>query len=258
MTDAAVYKLAKRAGIAVQWRDFAGRSHQVTVETLRQILAAMDLPSATPNDLQESNRSLESQAMPALLTATIGRAAQLPVKTAEQKARIQFESGNVADVQVKTEGHGISLPPFREIGYHQIDIGDERIAIAATPARCTTVSDIAPGQRIWGLAAQVYGLRSAGDCGVGDMAGVVALGQAVANMDADVLALSPLHASFAADPSHFSPYSPSSRTFYNPLHADVASIFDESRAAELRREIDADDGILTGDLIDWPRSSQKN
>jgi 4-alpha-glucanotransferase len=116
-------------------------------------------------------------------------------------------------------------------------------------------SDIAPGRRIWGLAAQVYGLRSDGDCGIGDTAGVVALGQAAASMDADVLALSPLHALFAADPGHFSPYSPSSRTFYNPLHADVASVFEGSWAAKPR--VDADDGALAGDLIDWPRSSQK-
>jgi 4-alpha-glucanotransferase len=53
MTDAAIYKLAKRAGIAVQWRDFAGRPHQVTVESLRRILAAMALPCASPNDLEE-------------------------------------------------------------------------------------------------------------------------------------------------------------------------------------------------------------
>ena len=234
MTDAALYKLAKRAGIAVQWRDFAGGRHQVTVETLRRVLDAMDLPCATPNDLEESLRSFESQAMPALLTATIGRTVHLPVEARPQHVRIQFESGDFADVQVESEGHGVSLPPFREIGYHQIEIGDERISIAAAPARCKTVSDIAPGERIWGLAAQVYGLRSAGDCGLGDMAGVAALGQAAANMGADVLALSPLHALFAADPSHFSPYSPSSRTFYNPLHADVASIFDESLGGQAR------------------------
>ena len=205
MTDAALYKLAKRAGIAVQWRDFAGGRHQVTVETLRRVLDAMDLPCATPNDLEESLRSFESQAMPALLTATIGRTVHLPVEARPQHVRIQFESGDFADVQVESEGHGVSLPPFREIGYHQIEIGDERISIAAAPARCKTVSDIAPGERIWGLAAQVYGLRSAGDCGLGDMAGVAALGQAAANMGADVLALSPLHALFAADPSHFQP-----------------------------------------------------
>jgi 4-alpha-glucanotransferase len=255
MTDAAIYKLAKRAGIAVQWRDFAGRPHQVTVESLRRILAAMALPCASPNDLEESLRSLASETMPALLTATTGRAVHLSVKAVGQKARIQFESGAVADVRLETNVHGISLPPFRESGYHQIDIGDERITVAAAPARCTMVSDIAPGRRIWGLAAQVYGLRSDGDCGIGDMAGVVALGQAAASMDADVLALSPLHALFAADPGHFSPYSPSSRTFYNPLHADVASVFAWSWAAKPR--VDADDGALAGDLIDWTRSSQK-
>jgi 4-alpha-glucanotransferase len=258
MTDAALHKLAKRAGIAVQWRDFAGRPRQVATGTLRAILDAMNLPCVSPNDLEESLRSLEAQETPALLTTTIGRTLHLPyAKAYRHKAQIKFENGDVADVEAKPEGHGISLPPFQEIGYHQIEIGNESIAIAAAPLRCTMVSDIAPSERIWGLAAQVYGLRSARDCGIGDMAGVVALGEAAANLGADVLALSPLHALFPSDPSHFSPYSPSSRTFYNPLHADVASILDGSWAAKLRREVDADDSASGNGLIDWPRSSQK-
>jgi 4-alpha-glucanotransferase len=90
--------------------------------------------------------------------------------------------------------------PFLESGYHQLDVGSERIVIAVAPARCTTISDITSAERIWGLAAQAYGLRSSEDCGIGDLAGVAALGQAAAKMKADVLQLSPLHALFTADP----------------------------------------------------------
>jgi 4-alpha-glucanotransferase len=102
MSDAAVYKLAKRAGVAVQWRDFAGRPHQVTVETLRRILVAMGLPCASPNDLQESIHSFEPQSTPALVTTTIGRQVRVPGRAIGQKVKIKFESGNVADVRAET------------------------------------------------------------------------------------------------------------------------------------------------------------
>ena len=76
-----------------------------------------------------------------------------------------------------------------------------------------------PDARLWGIAAQVYSLRSRGDGGIGDAAGIAALAEAAGARGADALALSPLHALFAADPSRFGPYSPSTRLFLNPLHA---------------------------------------
>jgi 4-alpha-glucanotransferase len=203
MSDAAIYELAKRAGIAVDWRDFAGRPHRVAIDSLRQILTAMDLPCATPNDLAESIRNLELNATPPLITATIRQPVHVPSNATGQKAQIRFEGGNAADLEVEAAAQGITLPPLREIGYHHVEIGPTRITIAVAPAKCTTIADITAGQRVWGLAAQIYGLRSCGDCGIGDMAGAVALGRAAANINADVLALSPLHALFAGRPEPF-------------------------------------------------------
>ena len=218
MSDAATYDLAKRAGLAIEWGDFAGRPHRVALDSLRQILAALDLPSGTPDDLAQSIRNLELHAPPPLITATVGQPVHVPLAATGQKAQIRFEDGNVADLHIEATAHGITLPPLQQTGYHEVEIGPNHFTVAVAPARCTTISDIAAGQRVWGLAAQIYGLRSSGDCGIGDMAGAVALGRAAANMKADVLALSPVHALFGADPNHFSPYSPSSRMFYNPLH----------------------------------------
>src|ERR1700722_2823582 len=258
MSDAATYDLAKRAGIAVEWRDFAGRPHRVALDNLRQILAALDLPCASPNDLAQSTRTLELHATPPLITATIGHPVHVPLEATGQKAQIRFEDGNVADLQVEGAAHGITLPPLRETGYHEVEIGPNHFTVAVAPVRCTTISDIAAGQRVWGLAAQIYGLRSANDYGIGDMAGAVALGRAGANMKADLMALSPVHALFGADPNHFSPYSPSSRVFYNPLHADATSIFGEAWVAKARSEAtDEADWEFDGELIDWPRTSRQ-
>jgi 4-alpha-glucanotransferase len=60
--------------------------------------------------------------------------------------------------------------------------------------------------------------------------------------------MSPQHALFAADPNRFGPYSPSSRLFLNPLHADPSLVF-----ADADGPSPADDG----DLVDWPAVSAR-
>ena len=82
--------------------------------------------------------------------------------------------------------HGFVLPPIAKAGYHRIESSDQqRLTLAVAPARCVTIADLTGGERVWGLAVQTYGLRSPGDCGIGDMAGVVALARAAAALKAD-------------------------------------------------------------------------
>ena len=61
------------------------------------------------------------------------------------------------------------------------------------------------------------------------MGGVLAVARETAKFKADALALSPMHALFAAEPTAYSPYSPSSRLFYNPLLADPTPLFGDDR-----------------------------
>ena len=260
MTDDSVYNLARRAGIVVDWRDYANRPHRVSLDTLRCVLAALGLPCETADDLSHSRRSLDEHVVPPLITATVGQPVHLPVEgDSRPRLRVAYDDGHVADFPVQETPHGIALSPISKCGYHQLEVGPKRLTLAVAPTRCVTVSDIAPSERIWGLAAQIYGLHSPDDCGVGDMAGAVALAKAAAQLKADALALSPTHALFAADPNHFSPYSPSSRLFYNPMHADAAAIFGEAKIAKARSEV-ADNGTNTHkepSLIDWRQSSRK-
>jgi 4-alpha-glucanotransferase len=72
-------------------------------------------------------------------------------------------------------------------------------------------------QRVWGLAIQIYSLRSSRNWGIGDFEDLARLAEIAAAFGADFVGVSPLHALFVADPSRISPYSPSSRIFLNPL-----------------------------------------
>jgi len=78
--------------------------------------------------------------------------------------------------------------------------------------------------RCWGVTCQLYGMRSERNCGIGDFSDLATLGEILASEGADFVGVSPLHALFSAAPRRFSPYSPSSRRFLNPLYISIDSI----------------------------------
>src|SRR5690606_38353408 len=74
-----------------------------------------------------------------------------------------------------------------------------------------------------------YGLRSPRNWGVGDFGDLLALVDVAASRGASAIGLNPLHARFAHNPAHVSPYAPSSRLWLDALALDVEAVdgFDE-------------------------------
>jgi 4-alpha-glucanotransferase len=261
MNDSSVRELARRAGIAVQWTDHVHKRHRVPLDTIRRILAALALPCDTSDEITHSQHALDNATIRPLITTTVGRAVDLPWRMAGSpaRARLAHADGSANELPVRETAWGIRLPGIKTIGYHTLEIGRSSVTLAVAPARCITIDDIARGERLAGLAAQIYGLRHTGDCGIGDLSGVTTLAKSTAAFGLDALALSPVHALFAADPDHFSPYSPSNRLFYNPLHADVASVLGAERIARARTATSL--GSSAGEvealsLIDWKASTR--
>ena len=79
MNDSSVRELARRAGIALQWTDRLGKRHRVSLDTIRRILAALQLPCQTVDDIRHSRRALDNATIPPLITATLGRAHPFPI-----------------------------------------------------------------------------------------------------------------------------------------------------------------------------------
>jgi 4-alpha-glucanotransferase len=261
MDDAAVRDIAGRAGIAVQWTDYANGRHDVPLDSIRRILAALRLPCDTAADLAHSRQVLDQAEAPPLVTATAGKSFHLPISASGERtrARLVHEDGSSADIVLRRTARGVGVPAIKTTGYQTLEIGEARLTVAVAPPRCLTVEDIAPGERLAGLAVQTYGLRRAGDCGIGDMAGVSALARRAGVLGIAALSLSPAHALFAADHRHFSPYSPSNRLFYNPLLADPAAVFDAERVERARMAAGLDDAareLESATLIDWPKASE--
>ena len=101
----------------------------------------------------------------------------------------------------------------------------------------------------WGVAVQLYQLRSARNWGIGDFADLRDLAPILADQGADFIGLNPLHAMFLADPARCSPFSPSNRRFLNPLYLAVDRIdgFDPAMA-----DADALERLRGTDLVDYP------
>ena len=260
MNDDTIRDLARRAGIAVEWQDFGGQPRVVAPDVLRRILEALGLPCRTRGDVLEARKQLSRRSslatLPPLITATAGRPTRLDVGANEPyQARLVLESGETRDVTLSPVRGRLRLPAISEAGYHRLLIDNRDIVMAVAPSRCLTIDDAVPDARLWGVAAQIYALRSSGDGGIGDAAGAAELADAAAAAGADAVALSPLHALFTADSARFAPYSPSTRLFFNPLHGSPTLVFGERYVSTIIAEAQLGSRLRQLEeqpLIDWP------
>ncbi|MBB4659063.1 4-alpha-glucanotransferase [Parvularcula dongshanensis] len=90
------------------------------------------------------------------------------------------------------------------------------------------------GGKAWGVAVQLYALRSKRNWGIGDFTDLAHVVRWAADLGADYVGVNPLHALFLADPARRSPYYPSSRLFLNVLYIDPEAAAVGEEAAELR------------------------
>ncbi len=247
MTSETLQLLATKAGIAAAWTDVFGEHHTVSAPTLRAILAALDLPADTEATAQDSLAGLSALQgnLPPLTTGVVGRDVVIPCPPA--RYQLLLEDGRSFDGFSRESAGGSVIPPVLEPGYHLLTYGDRETLLAIAPVSCFTVPEALRNRRGWGVAVQVYALRSAGDCGIGDLKALAEFVGNAARHGADAVAISPLHAQFSADPDRFSPYAPSSRTALNVLHASI------DNGATLPAQALQLEGR---DLVDWPAASR--
>ncbi len=117
---------------------------------------------------------------------------------------------------------------------------------------------IGADERLWGVTAPLYGVRSATNWGLGDLADLGRLADTCGKLGASFLGINPIHAQLPAAPGHYSPYSPSSRRFLNVLliaidqvpelaHCEAAQALLASPACQARLEAARDAA-----MIDYP------
>ncbi len=231
MSDHQLRGLAQAAGLALRYTDAFGKAHEVSNDTLKAVLTALDLPAGSNEQIADSLARVQYDAdtkLPAMVTTTIGHPT---IVTPKARFRLTLEDGDTIDGHTGPDG---ALPAINAVGYHTLEIDDSTHTLAVAPTRCTSLADIG-AVRAWALAVQLYSLRRPGDGGLGDFAALRTFVGAVARHGAAGVGISPVHAQFSADVHRFSPYAPSSRCMLNVAHigCDLGSSPDDP-------------------LVDWP------
>jgi 4-alpha-glucanotransferase len=249
---AALVRLAGLVGIETQYVNALGEIREASDEALLALIGAFGLPSdplQAAAEIEERARALPLGLQPVYIVhAEDPRpdlTLRLPPRTREIAWTCRLEEGEERSGRLATGSATavgscvVPLPEGLPPGYHRLALDAGAVAaeldLIVAPARCHLPPQLGPGRRSWGLACQLYGLRSANNWGVGDFTDLAAIAGGAGSRGAAVLGTNPLHARFAAEPLHVSPYSPSSRTRLDYLSIDPSAVpgFAEDEAVQV-------------------------
>jgi (1->4)-alpha-D-glucan 1-alpha-D-glucosylmutase len=247
-------RLAAVHGIAPGFHDIWGHWHRVSDASLRALLAAMGVDAVDDRRVQDAlddtQRKRWRRSLAPMIVVRAHRrpwivSVCLPAATADSAAacRIVTEAGEELGGELTPLAHPVeratidgqacmardyALPLELPPGYHRLEVraGDVVAAgcLAVAPAACYRPPALAEGRRSFGFAAQLYGLRSERNWGIGDFTDLADLVALAGARGAGIVGINPLHALYPDNPDHDSPYSPSSRLFVNALYLDVEAI----------------------------------
>jgi 4-alpha-glucanotransferase len=172
-----------------------------------------------------------------------------------------------AELDRLAEAHGIGLAFFDEMGNERLPSDDaKRRLLNALGIPAQTAEDVGRSLaaletplcyippwlddgRAWGITCQLYALRSERNWGIGDFEDLARLAELAAQTGADFIGINPLHALFFADPNYFSPYTPSSRKFLNPLYIAIGGFAGLSEADRKALQLAREDELVDYEAV---------
>ena len=260
-----LYELASAHGVATEFWDWQGRHTVVSAESIIAVLAALDVdastPAATGVALYYDWLHRWERMLPPCLVTRQGWSPWFAVHVehgVEVSVWVETEDGSRrADVHQQDRwvnpewvngtliGEAtFAVPGDLALGYHRLVAvaGDRRAEcpLIITPAWVGLPESMAD-QRSWGMALQLYSVRSRRSWGVGDLGDLTDLTTwAGVEHGAGFVLVNPLHAAEPAAPMEPSPYLPVTRRFVNPLYLRVEIIaeyayLDDTARAEVER-----------------------
>ncbi len=254
MDKALIERMAQLRGIGAAYHNYRGELQHFSLETKAGILSAMgcvvDDAGALAAEVTQAEAARGRKFLPVVATTRGGRIGFEVNVTAREFGgtllwRVLLENGtrlegSVSSAECAEVWRGevagswitrrrfelaVDLPP----GYHEFEAkisggGADHCLLIVSPPKCFEPPAIAAGRRLWGVAVQLYALRSHGNWGIGDFGDLEMLIRWMASCGAGFIGLNPLHALAPADPSRASPYSASSRHFLNVLYIAVPAV----------------------------------
>jgi 4-alpha-glucanotransferase len=270
-----IERLARARGIGDAYHSYKGELKHFTLTTKAAILRAMHCRLDDAAVIEEQIRESEAAHPVGLLGDVVvlrsgARAARVNTPAIDQNALlrwvVKFEggggsrAGEVRAWELPERGshqqdgkwfvlRDLPLPADLPLGYHRLEIdlefaGVESSPLIVTPDQCREPADLAAGARHWGVAVQLYALRSENNWGIGDFSDLAELLRLAAATGAGFIGISPVHALFPSDPALYSPYSASSRHALNVMFIDVASVL-EVQGSRRAQAVMGDPGFRT-------------
>ncbi len=251
-----IERLARARGIGDAYHSYKGELKHFSLETKAAILRAMhcrlDDAAQLEAQIAESEALHPAGLLGDVTVSRVGaRSVRINTPAIEQNALLRWRvildqgserSGEVRAWSLPERGsyqragrwfmlRDLPLPGDLPEGYHRLEIdlefaGSESCALIVAPDRAHEPRELAGAGKIWGVAAQIYTLRSENNWGIGDFTDLAELLRLSAGAGAGFVGVSPLHALFPSDPSLYSPYSASSRHALNVMFIDVNAVPD--------------------------------
>ncbi|MGD9619507.1 MAG: 4-alpha-glucanotransferase [Mycolicibacterium sp.] len=259
---ASLVELAHRFGVATEYTDWTGTSVTVAASTLTAVLNALGVAAGTHQQrvaaIASHDRAHWTRTLPPVIVGRSGFTTPFWVHvTHGDPARLwmRLEDGSVRtglrqlennrppfDLDGRMVGEAtFELPADLPVGYHrlflQVDPSDIHTADSrqARPDDVHTAVIVSPStlrsparfgsRRSWGLATQLYSVRSRASWGIGDLTDLTDLAVwSAARHGAGFVLVNPLHAAAPIAPMEPSPYLPTSRRFVNPMYLRVEAI----------------------------------
>src|SRR6185295_7979407 len=272
---ASLVELARRYGVATEYEDWTGRHTTVADTTLIAVLDALGVSASTEGErtagLRAHDRDHWARSLPPTIVGRSGVASSFWVHVSHGDPAvlwIRLEDGSVRtglrqlennrapyDLDGRLVGEAsFELPADLPLGYHEVhlQLGSSDIS---SPIVVSPPSLEPPSGRTWGLATQLYSVRSQRSWGIGDLTDLTELAVwSAARHGAGFILVNPLHAAAPTAPMEPSPYLPTSRRYVNPLYLrpDVIPEFAEvpQRGRIRRARLQLQEDAHRAELID--------
>lgn len=251
-SDPELQDLAQAYQVATDYWDWQGRHVQVSDETIIAVLGALGVDAATPQGrrdaLLEHHLAAWRHLLPPTLVVTRGTPRTFSVHVTHGspvQVWIDLEDGGRRDDLPQLENWNpprevdgrlvgeasFALPTDLPLGYHTLralgrngeDEQASSTSLIVTPAWLGLPERVGAG-RVWGLAVQLYSVRSTASWGIGDLTDLTDLTCWSADHGAGYVLVNPLHAAEPTTPMEPSPYLPTSRRFANPVYLRIERI----------------------------------
>lgn len=240
--------LARECGVALEYTGWDGQRRASSASAVRAVLVAMGMDAHDDAGCSRALAAIDdhkwSRMVPPVTVLREGHGSQIPVHVPDgepAEVSLTLEDGSSRrleqlDVYVPPRHDGtrtigratFAVPGDLPLGWHKVEAltTGRRVRgyVVVTPARLDVPAWVR-ARRPWGLAAQLYSVRSERSWGIGDFGDLGDLGAlAAVRTGADFLQINPLHASEPVSPIEASPYLPTSRRFLSPLYVRIEDI----------------------------------